>query len=222
MGLYFYLHVVRRVPDPNKDNFFINDAPHNNGVHSSYMDLLFDRTVQIDPELSPKPDWYRNAFACTGQPFSEHNFFEPADVILDLQRILEEIMRRSPHLPAHYWLRTGNKAGITEAVPMGSVDIYYENEPCFVTADWNSIYIWGPKGKVRDITGMSSFDCRLRRRIAGAPRAEVNPQLDDGMDGTIYVERATFFGFMRPYLFDLFRQCDWALQRRLLVFPMLT
>jgi len=105
---------------------------------------------------------------------------------------------------------------------MGSVDIYYEKEPCFVTSDWHGIYIWGPKGKVRDITGVNSFDCRLRKKMVGAISAEVNPQHDDGMDGTIYVERATFFDFMRPYLFDLFRQCDWALQRRLLVFPMLT
>jgi hypothetical protein len=47
--------------------------------------------------------------------------------------------------------------------------------------------------------------------MVGAIRPEVNPQHDDGMDGAIYVERATFFDFMRPYLFDLFRQCDWAL-----------
>jgi len=80
------------------------------------------------------------------------------------------------------------------------VDIYYEKEPCFVTSDWHGIYIWGPKGKVRDITGVNSFDCRLRKKMVGAISAEVNPQHDDGMDGTIYVERATFFDFMRPYL----------------------
>jgi hypothetical protein len=193
MGLYFYLHVVRRVPDPNKDNFFITEAPHNNGVHSSYMDLLFDQTVQIDPALSPKPDWYRNAFACTGEQFSQDNFFEPADVIRDLEYILAEIMHRNPQLPVHYWLRTGNKAGITEAVVMGSVDIYYGKEPCSVTSDWHGVYIWGPKGKVRDITGVNRFDCRLRKKMVGAISAEVNPQHDDGMDGTIYVERATFF-----------------------------
>lgn len=222
MGLYFYLHVVRRVPDPNKDNFFITEAPRNNGVHSSYMDLLFDRTAQIDPALFPKPDWYRNAFVCAGEPLSQDSFFEPADVIRDLKHILEETMHRNPQLPAHYWLRIGNKAGITEVVPMGSVDIYYENALCFVTSDWNGVYIYGRKGKVRDITGVNRFDCRLRKKILGDVRAEMIPQDDDGMDGTIYVERVSFSDFMRPYLFDLFKQCDWALQRRLLVFPMLT
>jgi hypothetical protein len=92
------------------------------------MDILFDQTVQIDPALSPKPDWYRNAFACTGEQFSQDNFFEPADVIRDLENILAEIMHRNPQLPVHYWPRTGNKAGITGAVPMGSVDIYYEKK----------------------------------------------------------------------------------------------
>ena len=222
MGLYFYLHVVRRVCDPNKDNFFITEAPHNNGVHSSYMDLLFDHTVQIDPALSRKPDWYRHAFVCTGEPFSQDNFFEPDNVTRDLEHILAKIMHRNPQLPVHYWLRIGNKAGITEAVPTGSVDIFYEKEPCLVTSDWNGVYIWGPKGKVGDLTGVSSFDCRLRKKIGGVTRAQANPQLDGGMDGTIYVEKATFFDFMRPYLFDLFRQCDWASQRRLQVFPMLT
>src|SRR5215475_13739554 len=217
MGLYFYLHVVRRVPDPSKDNFFIAQAPHGNGVHSSYMDLLFDRIAQIDPALSPKPDWYRNAFGCSGgrQP-GQNNYFEPAEVLRDLEHNLAEIMRRNLQLPVHYWLRIGNKAGIIEAVPMGSVDIYYENEPCMVTSDWDGIYIWVLKGKVRNITGVLSFDCRLRKKTVGDLRAELNPQHNDGMDGTIYVERTTFFDFMRPYLFDLFRQCDWALQRRLL------
>jgi hypothetical protein len=220
MGLYFYFHVVRRVPDPNKANFFITDAPHDRGVHSSYMDLLFDQTVQIDPALSPKPDWYRNVFSCTGQAVTQANFFEPAELIRDLERIMAEIMRRNAQLPVHHWLLIGNKAGITEVLPLGSVEIYYENEPCVVNSDWDGIYIWGPKGKVRDITGVNSFDCRLRRKTVATLRAEVNPQHDDGMDGTVYFERVTFFDFMRPYLFDLFRQCDWALRHRLQVFPM--
>jgi hypothetical protein len=104
---------------------------------------------------------------------------------------------------------------------MGSVDIYYDGEPCRVSSGWNNVSIWSQKGRLRDITGMKSFECRLRKKSIAACESEAGAEVD-GMDGTIYVERATFFDFMRPYLFDLFRQCDWALQRRLLVFPMLT
>src|SRR5215469_10104426 len=221
MSRYFYLHVVRRVPDPRKDNFFIADAPHDNGVHSSYMDMLFDRTAQIDPALSPKPDWYRNAFPCIrGQHVIQEMFFEPAEVICDLERILAEILRRNAQLPVYNWLLIGNIAGIREVTPMGSVPVYYENAPCDVCSDWDGIYIWGSQGKVREITGVNSFDCRLRKKTVADLRAEANPQHDDAINGTVYFERTTFFDFMRPHLFDLFKQCDRALRRGLQVFPM--
>jgi hypothetical protein len=217
MSRYFYLHVVRQVPDPSKDNFFITGAPHNNGVHSSYMDMLFER-AEIDPALFPKPDWYHNTFSFVGGQVVA--FFEPAQVIRDLERILAEILRRNAQLPVYHWLLIGNIAGIREVTPMGSVPIYYENAPCDVGSDWDGIYIWGPQGKVREITGVNSFDCRLRRKTVADLRAEANPQDEDGIDGTVYFERTTFFDFMRPYLFDLFKQCDWALRLGLQVFPM--
>jgi len=116
MSRYFYLHVVRRVPDPSKDNFFITGAPHNNGVHSSYMDMLFERT-EIDPALSPKPDWYRNTFSSIGG--QEVAFFEPAEVIRDLERILAEILRRNAQLPVYHWLLIGNIAGVREVTQWG-------------------------------------------------------------------------------------------------------
>jgi hypothetical protein len=221
MSLYFYLHVVRRVADPNKDNFFVANAPGNAGVHSSFMDLLFDRTSQIDPELSPRPGWYRHAFACTGeQQLTQANFFEPAEILRDLDRIMGAIITRNAQLPVYYSLRIGNKAGVVEASPMGSVPIYYEGKPCDVTLDWDGVYIWGEKGKVRDITGTKSFDCRLRAKSVAVLRTEVSPQHDDGRDGLVYVEEKTFFDFMRPYLFDLLKQCDWALARRLQLLPL--
>lgn len=121
MSQHFYLHAVHPVPDPSKDNFFIAQAPLNNGVHSSYMDMLFDRTVRIDPALSPKPDWYRTASSCTGgQVVTQEMFFEPADVIRDLESILAEILRRNVQLPVYHWLLIGNRAGIREVTPKGS------------------------------------------------------------------------------------------------------
>lgn len=221
MSRYFYLHVARRVSDSNTDNFFITGAPHNDGVHSSYIDMLFDRTALIDPALSPKPDWYRNAFFCGGgQVVAQEMFFEPAEVIRDLERILAEILRRNTQLPVYHWLLIANIAGIREVTPMGSVPIYYENVPCDVVSDWHGIYVWGPQGKVCEITGVNSFDCRLRKKTVADLRADPNSQHDDGIDGTVYFQRLTFFDFMRPHLFDLFKPCDWAFRRGLQVFPM--
>ncbi len=206
MGLYFYLHVVRRVPDPQKQNFFINDAPSDRGIHSSYMRMLFERSQLIDPVLSPPPRWYQNAFP--NAAISHDMFFKPDDVSTDLEHILAEILRRNTTLPIFYWLLIGNKAGVTQVMPRSSVDIYCGEEPCEVRSDWNSIAIWGPQGKIRDLASADPLDCRLRN-IWGSD-----------MDGTVYFQRTTFFEFMRPYLFDLFEQCDWARGRRLHVFPM--
>lgn len=223
MGLYFYFHPVRGVPNSNHDNFLVSGAPDTDGVHSSYMEMLFGQTTQIDPGMSPRPDWYTKAFmASGGPPITQENFFEPRNVIRDLERITAEIMARNPKLPVFYWLRTGNKAGIEECAPSGSVDIYYEDEPCRVTTRWNNVSIWSAKGKVRDITGMKSFDCRLRKKTIAALENETNAQGNDGLDGTIHVEEQTFFDHMRPYLFDLFTPCDWAMRHRLQVFPMWT
>jgi hypothetical protein len=222
MGLYFYFHAVRRVPDPNKDNFFVSDAPRCGGVHSSYMDMLFARTTQINPELSPKPNWYANAFMASGQPITQENFFEPSDIVRDLERITAEIMARNSQLPVFYSLRTGNKAGIEECAPSGPVDIYYEDEPCWVSTDRDNVSIWSARGRVRDITGMKTFDCRLRKKTIAALKKETNSQHIDGLDGTIFIEEQTFFNFMRPYMFDLFTPCTWAMQHRLQIFPMWT
>jgi hypothetical protein len=222
MSLYFYFHVACPVPDPNKDNFLVSGAPRSSGVHSSYMEMLFARTTQIDPELSPELDWYAGAFMASGRPITHDNFFEPAKVIGDLERITAEVVARNAQLPVFYWLRTGNKAGIHECSPSGSVDIYYEDEPCWVSSDWNNVSIWSVKGKVRDITGIKSFDCRLRKKTIAALQKETNAQHSDGVDGTIYVDEETFFGRMQPHLFDLFTPCNWAMKHRLKVFPMWT
>jgi hypothetical protein len=172
------------------------------------MGMIFERSQQIDPLLSPPPSWYQNAFPKADHQITHDMFFDPEEVSADLERILAEILRRNTQLPIFHWLLIGNKAGVTDVLPRSSVDIYYGDEPCSVSSDWNSIYIWGPRGKIRDITDPDPLDCRLRN-IWG-----------DDMDGTVYFQRTTFFEFMRSYLFDLFRQCDWARQRRLQVFPM--
>jgi hypothetical protein len=147
MSRYFYLHVVRRLRDPNTDNFFLSNAPCNSGVHSSFMDLLFDRTAQIDPALYPKPDWYRDAFFANSKPISVENFFEPASAARDLEHTLAEIMERNARLPVRYRLRVGNKAGAAEILPGVSVPVYYENEPCELTTDEFGVHIWARKSK---------------------------------------------------------------------------
>jgi hypothetical protein len=106
VGLSFYFHVARRVFDPNKDNFFISGAPGNTGVHSSPMEMLFTRTYHIDPELSARPDWYSQAFSCTGAPITSARFFEPADVIRDLAQITGAMLARNAQVNttgAHNW-----------------------------------------------------------------------------------------------------------------------
>jgi hypothetical protein len=88
--MYFYLNVARRVPDPQNQNFFINDARRDRGIHSSYMGLLFERSQQIDPWLSPPPTWYQNAFPNAGYAITHDMFFEPDEVSADLEHILAE------------------------------------------------------------------------------------------------------------------------------------
>ena len=211
MGLYFQFHVVRRVPDPMKDNCFVRGAPELSGIHSSSMDMLFTKITQVNTELSAGLDWYTKAFACSGQPITQAHFFEPSDILQDLQRITAEILTRNAHLPPFYWLRVGNKSGVREAVPRCGVDIYYNGEPCSVSSGWFGASIYSSRGKLQDVTNASSVDCRLR---------EANYGGKDEVEGTVYIEHESFFSHLRPFLFDLFTPCDWALRRRLLVLPM--
>ena len=172
------------------------------------MRLLFEQDQEIDPWLSAPPTWYQNAFPNADYAITHDMFFEPDEVSADLEHILSEILRRNASSPIFHWLLIGNKAGVTDVMPRSSVDIYYGEEPCRVSSDWNSIAIWGSQGKIRDLASTDPLDCRLRN-IWG-----------DDMNGTVYFQRTTFFEFMRPFLFDLFEQCDWARQRRLHLFPM--
>jgi hypothetical protein len=221
VGLYFYFHVARRVFDPNKNNFLISGAPLNTGVHSSIMEMFFTRIYNIVPELSARPDWYTQAFNCTGALITGAQFFEPADVIRDLERITGEMLTRHAQLAVSYRLRIGNKAGITECVPSHSVDIYSDGEPCWIRSDWNEVSIWSQKGKLRDIAAMKTLECRLRKKSIAACKNEPG-QDDDGVNATVYIEQESFASRMRPYLFDLFTPCDWASERGLLIFPMWT
>jgi hypothetical protein len=221
VGLYFYFHVARRVFDPNKDNCFISGAPQNTGVHSSVMEMFFTRIYNIVPELSARPDWYTQAFSCTGAPITGAQFYEPADVIRDLERITEEMLARHARLPVSYRLRIGNKANITECVPSHSVDIWLGGEPCTIRSDWNEVSIWSQTGKLRDITAMKTLECRLRKKSMAACKNEPG-QVDDGVNATVYIEPQSFASRMRPYLFDLFTPCDWAREHGLLLFPMWT
>ena len=221
MGLYFYFHVARRVVDPNKENFLISGAPLNTGVHSSFMEMFFTRTYHIDPELSARPDWYTQAFSCTGVPIISAQFFEPADIIRDLERITGDMLARNAQLPVSYRLRVGNKAGITECVSSHSADIYSDGEPCSIRSDWNEVSIWSQKGKLRDITAMKTLECRLRMKSIAACKNEPGKD-DDGVNATVYLEQESFASRMRPCLFDLFTPCDWARERGLLIFPMWT
>ena len=182
------------------------------------MNMLFERTSWIRPALSPMRDWYGKAFSLLGKPIKPENFFEPDEVIRDLEHIVAEAMRRNAHLPVFYWLRTGNEAGIIECASMGSVDIYDEGTPCWVTSDWNGVSIWGRKGKIRELTGIDRFDCILRKRsIADCENNTGVPE--NGTQGIVYIQKQSFFDRMRPHLFDLFTPCEWAMQRRLQVFP---
>jgi hypothetical protein len=168
--------------------------------------MLFERSHEIDPWLSPPPRWSQNAFP--NREISHDMFFEPDEVSADLERLLAEILRRNATLPVLHRLLIGNKAGVTDTSPRGSVNIYDDGEPCSLHSDWNSLSLWGPKGKIRDIMSTDPIDCRLR----DIWRCD--------MDGTVYFQRTTFFEVVRPLLFGLFRQCDWARERRLQLFPM--
>jgi hypothetical protein len=211
LGSYFQFHAVRRVLDPAKNSFFVIGEPEVIGIHSSYLEMMFTETAQIDPALYAKPAWYTGAFALLGSPITQEHFFEPAQVLGDLERIAVSMLTRDVDLPPFYWLRVGNKNGVQEFAPRCGVDIYYNEEPCSISSGWDGVAIYGRGGKLQTLTQEASFSCRLRESSYGAK---------DGAAGTVYIEREPFFSHMRPFLFDLFRRCDWALRHRLLVFPM--
>jgi hypothetical protein len=173
--------------------------------------MIFTPTAQINPELYAKPVWYTGAFACLGSPVTEEHFFEPAQVLCDLEQITLIMLMRDVDLPPFYWLRVGNNDSVREFAPRCRVDIYYNGEPCSISSGWDGVSIHGRSGMLQSLTNVASFSCRLR---------EANYEARDGVDGIVYIERETFFSHMRPFLFDLFRRCDWALRRRLRVFPM--
>ncbi len=210
MGSYFQFHAARRVPDPEKDNFFVLGEPEVIGIHSSYMEMMFSRPTQVNPELYPRPDWYTGAFHPSRSRVSQRHFFEPAQVLGDLERIAVKMLTREAELPPFYWLRVGNKDGIREVAPRCEVDIYYNGEPCSISSGWDGVSIYGRGGKLEALTNVASFSCGLREASYGGK---------DGVDGIVYVEREPFFSRMRPFLFELFSRCDWALRHRLLAFP---
>lgn len=204
-------HAVRRLLDPAKDSFFVIGEPEVIGIHSSYLEMLFTRTAQIDPELYAKPAWYTGAFALLRSPITQEHFFEPAQVLGDLERIAVKMLTRDVNLPPFFWLRVGNENGVREFAPGCGVDIYYNGEPCSISSGWDGVAIYGRGGKLQTLTQVASLSCRLRESGYGAK---------DGADGTVFIEREPFFSYMRTFLFDLFSRCDWALRHRLLVFPM--
>jgi hypothetical protein len=69
--------------------------------------MIFTPTAQINPELYAKPVWYTGAFACLGFPVTEEHFFEPAQVLGDLEQITLKMLMRDVDLPPFYWLRVG-------------------------------------------------------------------------------------------------------------------
>jgi hypothetical protein len=117
LGSYFQFHAVRRVLDPEKDNFFVLVEPEVIGIHSSYMEMMFTCSAQINPEPYAKPAWYTGTFACLGAPITQEHFFEPAQVLGDLEQIAVKMLARDVDFPPFYWLRVGNKGGDREFAP---------------------------------------------------------------------------------------------------------
>jgi hypothetical protein len=221
MGVYLHFVVARIVPDLAQDNCFVLNAPHDNGIHSSRIDILVEGAGKHAPDLAA-PAWYKNAFSAaapsSGRLTRDH-FFEPCGVLADLRRMQGMVAAHPQDFPTMHWLRVGNQAGIDclDRV-MDSLDIYHEGQPSTIFGGWDKVELRPgyPRDSSQpsiDLTNAGSFICRI------CQSRSVNPIDLDGLEVLVSIDRQPFGMVIAPELDAACEVCRWAHRNACLVVP---
>jgi len=220
MGVYLSFAVARSVPNLQRDNCFVLNAPHHIGFHSSHVDKLFSGVAKHASELA-SPVWLKNAFS-PGSRSTPHlertHFFEPSLILADLERIKGIVAAHPNDFPTMHWLRAGNQAGIHCLDRVTSfLDVYHEGEPSTIFGGWDKVelrpgYPRDPSQLSIDLGNAGNFSCRLRF---------VKPSDLDGLEVIVSIDRQPFGSVIAMEMDNACSVCRWAHGNGCLVIPWL-
>jgi hypothetical protein len=216
MGVYLSFVVARSVPDLERDNCFVSNAPTHIGLHSSYVDILFGGVAKHTPELK-SPPWFKHAFSVGMQRLAPNHFFEPRVILADLERIRGIVATYPQDFPTMHWLRVGNLAGIHCVDLLPSIDVYHEGRPSTIFGGWDKVELRPgyPRDSSQppiDFTSAASFACRL---------CSTNPAELDGLEVQVSIDRQPFARVIARELEAACSVCRWANTNSCLVIPWL-